>query len=171
MPVPIGLEAEGVATGALIEEVAEGVIGPPAPACKVVLGNVRPEPAGIVRRKRVAHRKAEGSGGGVSGVHGQGLARLRVHVRPHSLLPEGVVVTIGGVGDSVLVYEGGVRAGTGSDGPLHGPAGEGSFPGDGFAVRSRLDPVEGGARGNAASGEGFEACRGVRGGAVTVKSS
>ena len=72
VPVPIGLEAEGVSTGALIEEVVEGVSGPAAPAGELVLGDVRPESAGVIRGECVAHRKAEGSGGGVPGVHGQG---------------------------------------------------------------------------------------------------
>ena len=32
MPIPIGLEAKGVATGALVKEVVEGVGRPTAPA-------------------------------------------------------------------------------------------------------------------------------------------
>ena len=137
--------------------------GPAAPAGELVFGDVWLEPAGVVGGERVAHRKAEGSGGGVPGVHGQGFTCLRVCVRAHSLLPKGVVVAIGGFGDGVRVYKGGVGAGTGSDGPFGGPAGEGAFPGNGLAVSRRLDPVEGGAGGDAASGEGFEACRRVRG--------
>ena len=70
MPVPVGLAAEGVATGALVKEVVEGVGGPTAPAGKLVLGDVWPEPPGVVGRERVAYRKAKGRGGGVAGVHG-----------------------------------------------------------------------------------------------------
>ena len=123
VPVPIGLEAEGVTTGALIEEVVEGVSRPAAPAGELVLGDVWPEAAGVIRGERVAHRKAEGSSGGVPGVHGEGLARLGIRVRAHGLLPKGVVVAVGGFGDGVHVHEGWVRAGTGGDGPFGGPAG------------------------------------------------
>ena len=70
MPVPVGLAAEGVAPGALVEEMVEGVGGPAAPAGKLVLGDIRPEPPGVIQGERVAHRKAEGRGGGVAGVHG-----------------------------------------------------------------------------------------------------
>ena len=125
MPVPIGLEAEGVAMGTLIEEVVEGVGGPAAPAGELVRGDVRPEPSGVVRGERVAHRKVEGSGGGVPGVHRQGLACLGVRIRAHSLLPEGMVVAIGGFGDGVRVLKGGVGTGAGSDGPFCGPLREG----------------------------------------------
>ena len=72
MPVPVGLEAEGVAAGALVEEVMEGVGGPSAPAGELVLGDVGPEPTGVIRGEGMAHRKAEGRRGGVPGVHGQG---------------------------------------------------------------------------------------------------
>lgn len=51
----------------------------------------------------MANRKAEGSGCGVPGVDGQGLTRFQVCVHLHSLLPEGMVVAIGGVDDCVLV--------------------------------------------------------------------
>ena len=69
MPVPVGLAVEGVATGALVKEVVEGVGGPAAPAGELVLGDVWPEPPGVVRGERVAHRKAKGRGGGVAGVY------------------------------------------------------------------------------------------------------
>ena len=92
VPVPVGLEAKGVAPGAFVKEVVEGVIGPAAPAGEVIVGDVRPEPAGVVRCERVADREAKGSGGSVAGVHGEGLARLWVRIRSHSLLPKGVVV-------------------------------------------------------------------------------
>ena len=74
-----------------------------------------------------------------------------------------MVVTVGGLGDSVLVHKGGVGTGTGRDGPFGSPAGEGTFPGHGLAVRCRLHPVEGGARGDAAGHEGFKAGRRVCG--------
>ena len=163
MPVPIGLEAEGVAARALVEEVMERVGGPAASAGELVRGDVRPEPTGVIRGEGVAHRKAEGSGGSVPGVHGQGVACLRVRVRAYSLLPEGMIVAVGGFGDGVLVHKGGVGAGTGRDGPFGGPAGEGALLGDGLAVSCRLYPGEGGARGDAAGSEGFVLGRRVRG--------
>ena len=135
MPVPVGLAAEGVAPGALVEEVMERVGGPAAPAGELVLGDVRPEPPGVVRGESVAHCKAEGRGGGMAGVHGQGLARLRVRIRAYGLLPEGVIVAVGGFGDRVLVHKGGVGAGTGRNGPFGGPPGERAFAGNGLAVR------------------------------------
>ena len=159
VPIPIGLKAEGVALGALVQEVVERVGRPAAPASELVRGDVRPEPSGIIRCERMAHGQAEGRGGGVSGVHGEGLARFWVRERAHSLLPERVVVAVGGFGDGVLVHKGGVRTGAGRDGPFGSPPGKGAFPGNGLAVRGRLYPVEGGARGDAASREGFEAGR------------
>ena len=161
MPVPVGLEAKGVAVGALIEEVVEGVCGPAASAGKLVLGDVRPEPVRVVRGEGVAHCKAEGSGGGVSGVHGQGFAHLGVRVRADSLLPEGVIVAVGGFGDRVSVHKGGIGVGASSYGPLGGPSGESALPGDGLTIGRRLNTVEGGARGDAAGSEGLEAGRRV----------
>ena len=134
VPVPIGLEVEGVTTGARVKEVVEGVVRPAASTRELVHRDVRPKPPGIVRGERVPYRKTEGSGGGVPGIHGQGLTRVWVRVRAYSLFPEGVVVAVGGFGDRVLMHKGGVRAGTGSDGPLGGPAGEGAFPGNSLAI-------------------------------------
>ena len=159
MPVPVGLEAEGVAARALVEEVVKGMSGPAAAAGKLVLGDVRLEPAGVIRGESVAHRKAEGSGGGVTGVHGQGVACLRVRVRAYSLLPKGVVVAVWGFGDRVSVHERGVGTGASGDGPFGGPPGESALSGNGLAIGRRLNPVEGGAGGDAARGEGLEAGR------------
>ena len=84
---------------------------PATSAGKHVLRDVWTEAPGIVRGEGVAHREAEGSGGGMVGVHWEGLTCLRVHVGPDSFPPEGVVVTIEGFHDSVLVDKGGVGAG------------------------------------------------------------
>ena len=86
VPIPVGLMAEGVAPGALVEEMVEGVGGPAAPAGQLVVGNIWPELTGVVRREHVAHRQAEGGGGGVLGVNRQGLAGCGVHKCP-VLLP------------------------------------------------------------------------------------
>ena len=83
MPVPVGLTAEGVATGARIEEVSqvtEGMGGPASPTSKLVHEDVWMEAAGVVGSEGVAHCEAEGSGGGVSGVDQQRLTGLWVHV-------------------------------------------------------------------------------------------
>ena len=61
MPVPIGLEAEGIATGARVKEVVEGVVRPAASTRELVHRDVRPEPPGIVGGERVPYRKAEGN--------------------------------------------------------------------------------------------------------------
>ena len=163
MPVPVGLEVEGVATGALVQEVVKGVGRPATPASELVLGDVRPEPPGIIRGEGVAHCKTEGRGGGVPGVDGQGVAGLGVCVRAHGLLPEGVIVAVRGFGDCVLMHKGGVGAGTGRGSPFGGPPREGTLPSNRLAVRRRLNPVEGGAGGDVAGREGFEPGRGVRG--------
>ena len=162
VPVPVGLEAEGVTTGALVEEVMEGVGGPAALAGKLVLGNVWTKTMGVVGRERVAHGQAKG-GGGVPGVDRQGFASFRVRVHPYSLLPKRMVVAGGGFGDRVFVDKGGVGTGAGGDGPLCGPPGDRALTGKGLAVRSRLDPIEGGTGGDAASHKGFVAGRRVCG--------
>ena len=69
VPVPVGLEAEGVATGALVKEMVEGVGRPAAPTSELFRGDVRLEPTGVVGGEGVADRKVEGRGGGVPGVH------------------------------------------------------------------------------------------------------
>ena len=48
VPVPISLAAEGVAPGALVEEVVKGVEGPATPTGKLVLWDVESESAGVV---------------------------------------------------------------------------------------------------------------------------
>ena len=111
---------------------------PTAPASELILGDVWPEPTGIVRGERVAHREAEGRGGGVPGVEGQGVAGLGVRVRTHGRLPEGVVVAGGGFGDRVLMHKGGMWASTGCGSPFGGPAREGTLASNRFAVRRRL---------------------------------
>ena len=68
-----------------------------------------------------------------------------------------------GLGDRVLVDEGGVGTGLGGNGPFCSPTGERALAGNGFAVCSRLDLVEGGTGGDAARGQGFEAGRRVCG--------
>ena len=111
----------------------------------------------------MTHCQAEGSGRGVPRVDRQGLAGLWVSVSPYSLLPKRVVVARGGLGNCMLVDKGGVWTGTCGDGPLRSPLGERALAGNGFAVRSRLDLVEGGTGGDATRGKGFETGHGVRG--------
>ena len=163
VPVPIGLVPEGVATRALVKEVMEGVGGPATPAGKLILEDIGAEPTGIVGGEGVAHCKAEGSCGGMTGIDRQSFASLRVCVGMHGLPPKGVVVAIGGFGDHMFVDKGRVGAGSGRDGPFSGPPGEGTFAGNGFAIRSQLDPVKGGTGGDAAGRKGFKAGGGVGG--------
>ena len=88
---------------------------------------------------------------------------VRVLVGGDSRRPKGVVRAVGGVEKGVLV---GPRRRAGGSAafrlPVFGPQGKGPFPGDGLGVRSGLNPVKGGAWGEAASREGLEPCRIVR---------
>ena len=70
MPVPVGLAAERVASGALVEEVIEGVGGPATSTSQLVLGDVWAEPAGVVGSEGMANSQTKGGGGGVPRVDG-----------------------------------------------------------------------------------------------------
>ena len=63
----------------------------------------------------------------------------------------------------MFVDKGRVGVGSGHDGPFGGPPREGAFVGNGFAIRSQLDPVKGGVEGDAAGRKGFKAGGGVGG--------
>ena len=56
VPVPVGLAAEGVATGALIKEVVKGVGRPAALAGQLIVGDVQSEATRVVQGERVTHR-------------------------------------------------------------------------------------------------------------------
>ena len=96
VPVPIGLALEGVATRALVKEVMEGVGGPATPAGKLILRDIGAEPTGIVGGEGMAHRKAEGSRGHMTGIDRQSFASLRVRVGMHGLPPKGWLSPLGG---------------------------------------------------------------------------
>ena len=70
----------------------------------------------------------------MAGIDRQGFASCGIHECLRGLLPEGVIVAIGGFGDGVTVYEGGVGPSTSSGGPLSHPPGEGTFPRNGLAI-------------------------------------
>ena len=135
MPVLVGLAAKGVAVRALIEKVVKGVGRSATLASQLVHEDVWSEATGVVEGEHMAHSKAEGSGGGVPGVDGQGLACLWVHVSLQGFPPERVVIAVEGVNDSILMDKGGVEAGMGCGSPLSRPAGESVFTGNSLTVR------------------------------------
>ena len=75
--------------GAVEDEVVEGMGGPATRACKLVQGDVGPEPGHIVRHEGVADCELEGGGGGVPRVAGHAATRVGVLVCGHGGFPEG----------------------------------------------------------------------------------
>ena len=111
----------------------------------------------------MADGEPQSGGGGVSRVARHTPARVGVLVGGDSRRPEGVIGAVRGVEKGVLVSP---RRGAGGGAafrlPVLGPQGEGPFPSDSLRMRRRLNPVKGGAWGEAASREGLEPCRVVR---------
>ena len=101
----IGSVAWGSMEATLVKKVVEGVIWPAAGAGEVTSIDVRAEASRVRRGEGIAHRKAEGNGGGEGGEEGEtpagdGVSGGGNGHSPKRLLPSE------GVQESILISEG-----------------------------------------------------------------
>ena len=87
----------------VVKNVCEGVRRPTAMAGVLVKGGIEPKTRYVIGCEGVAHRKAKGSGGGMTGVTREPLTGVRVDIRFHGCCPQRVIGPVRGLGEGIFV--------------------------------------------------------------------